>query len=200
MQFTGNNDGGRQNKKTILLIAGGVVVLILVLFLVLQQSNNQIPPDTGLYHDPHSGETVSDPENWEPENFAMQSNTPIFLGFSKLLDIGVTQFQLDAAKGGFTEYSTTKNNYIKEVSLHVNSIKREPFDRESPDPTQRVAFTVTINRTEVLEAKIIYTSIQNATLLLYKDGGQIFESTSADSSETIPEHPGEDVLQPEYPR
>lgn len=178
MQFTGNNNYGQpSNKKTIVLIIGGILILALLVVLIFQRTNKKIPEDTGQYYDPYSGETVSDPEGWHPENFANQENTPVFLGFSKLLDVGVTQMQLDAAKRGFSEYSGTRNNDIREVSLHINSIRREPFDRDSSDPTRRVSFTVTINRTENLEGKIEYTSIQNATLVLIKDGQEIFRST-----------------------
>lgn len=201
MQFTDNNYGAQpNNKKVIILIAVSVVSIAIIAVLALQRSNKQAPPDAGLYHDPNSGEIVSDPEGWQPENFAGQANAPIFLGFSKLLDIGITQFQLDAAKGGFGEYSATKNDYVKEVSLHVNSIKREAFDPDGADPTRRVSFTVTINRTETFSAKLEYTTIQNASLLLYKDDKRIFKSTSANADEKIPEHPGEDVLEPEFPR
>lgn len=189
-----------EKKKLLLIIVVSSVILAGIFALVSQQERRRAQ-DSGRHYDSPSGETISDPEGKTPENFAGDSQ-PIYLGFARLYDNGLTKFQVEAVKYGFIRFSEGRPEKIKEVSIYVDTIKQQPFDRDSSDPTRRVLFDVLINRKDKFQATVEYVSIRSAELILRSDGKEVFRSGVIDPQRLgeEDEHSGEDELQPEYPR
>lgn len=129
----------------------------------------------GAYVDPGSGETIYNPPNKAPENY--KGNTPAYLGFSKLLDIGLTDTQLGALKSYFSDYSTQQKKPFSEISLDVSSLT-QTIDPDTGSVT--VTFTVTFNRTIMSKAVLTYDNITNVTLNLYNqtDNSLQYSSTN----------------------
>src|SRR5688500_8888385 len=102
------------NRK--LIVAGAAVLVVAGLFLWRGREEN-----SREYYDKASGETVSDPDNRTPETFGRKGDEPVYLGTSKLLDVGVTSTQLAGTKLAFYNYSKQRKTRIKEVSVDINS-------------------------------------------------------------------------------
>lgn len=197
MQFP-NNTLGKKKLLVIILVSS---VLLAGVFAIISWQDGRRTEDTGRHYDSPSGETISDPEGKTPENFAGDSQ-PIYLGFARLYDSGLTKFQVEAVRYSFIRFSESRPEKIKEVSIYVNTIEQVPFDRDSSDPTRRVVFDVIINRKDKFQATVEYTSIRSAELVLRSNGMEAFRSGVIDPQRLAEEdeHSGEEVLQPEYPR
>lgn len=181
MQFINNSysDDNESNdlKKKVLF---GLVVLMmflvsaLVLYLVFGRSSKSNTTDNaGLYYDPGSGETVANPPGQTPETYGSQGKEITYLGFSKLLDYGASKFQLEATKLAFENYSKTRGNDIKEVSITVSSIKNGP---DGDDLSIVINFDLKINRQEDYQAQLQLHMIRQVKLTLKKGGTNIYES------------------------
>lgn len=169
------------SKPKYLYIGLAVMGFILLFAFFAFRNNNQTPNTPGTeYYDEGSGETVSDPEGKSPEKFGTAQTGIVYLGFSRLSDHGITANQQDALKTAFTLYSRERPEKITEVSIFVNTIKRTPYDRESPDPTRSLTFDVKINRKDVYNATLQYISIRGAQLILHQNGAEIYRSTMID--------------------
>lgn len=201
MQFINKRlPGGGSRRKVLLILAGVILVGSLIALAVSGSYKRKSTEGSGEYFDTISGETVSDPAGKSPELFAGDTQ-PVYLGFVKLLDAGITKFQLDAIKYGFTKFSEGREEKIKEVSVDIKTIKRQAINLDSNEPS-RVSFDVVINRKERFQATIEYTSIRSANLILNFDAKEVFKSGVIDPERLgeEDEHPGEEVLQPEYPQ
>jgi len=167
------------NQKKKLLIILSVFFLFIITISVIYFTINKTKEtntldnnsNTDIYIDPGSGETIYSSSNKSSE----KSNETIFLGFSKLLNIGLTSTQVEKIKNYFTMYATLNNLNIKEVSIAIDSIK-QTINKESGEKT--LSFVTTINRDYKLDAKISYNGINNIILNLYNqnDVKQIFTS------------------------
>lgn len=124
------------------------------------------------YHDPGSGETVEETPNQTPE-LAGRTNNIVYLGFAKLIDIGVSFDQVNKLRAEFLGYSSTQKTPIEEISITINSI-RDTVDEGNVTLT----CSVTIDRSSAVNAKIQYFGIGDPTLKLYdpNDGTQVYSS------------------------
>jgi len=165
--------------KSILII--GIISFILLVITISiiylsfnKKSNNNDQSTTNSYVDPGSGETVYNPPNKANEK-TNSSNDIIYLGFTNLLNKGLTDIQYKKLKTHFRTYSTLNNLSIKEISVTTSSIKHI-LDQSSGKNT--LTFTTTINRKSTLDAKITYSGLYNIDLFLYnpKDSKQVFTS------------------------
>lgn len=184
MRFLNNRTGQdypASNRSKYLYIGLGIVVLISLVGFFMLRGSDRAPDTPGTeYYDEASGETVSDPEGKSPEKFGTAQTGIVYLGFSKLVDHGITMNQLDALKTAFTLYSRERQEKISEVSIFVNTIKRTPYDRDSADPTRSITFDVKINRKDTYNATLQYISIRSAQLILHQNGTEIYRSTMID--------------------
>ena len=175
----------KQNGRLYAIIVIVTIALIApFIYLAVKQSGQKAGTSTGEYYDPGSGETVSDPAGRTPENFAGNAEGPVYLGFSKLLDIGLTTYQLDAVKYTFEQYGRTSNQKIEEVSLTVNSLATERHNEEDPIPKDKVFFDVTINRKQTFKARVDYFDLTSVQLYLSdpKTGKVIYDSKVIDQN------------------
>lgn len=169
-----------RQTKFISIIIGAMVLLIIIIsivfFFMKKNDNSHKVTDqstVGAYTDPGSGETIYNPPNKAPEDY--KGSTAAYLGFSKLLDIGLTDVQLDALKSYFAIYSAQQKKPFTEISLDVSSLTQN-IDQDTGMVT--VTFIVTFNRTTTEKAVVTYDDITNVTLELYSqsDSSLVYSS------------------------
>jgi hypothetical protein len=202
MQYSSNNTnlyGNEKNNRLKYIAIGSVIFLLIVLLLALSLRSPQETSltDSDEYFDPGSGETVSNPEGKSPETYGVEGDDIVYLGFSKLLDVGVTSFQVDAAKIAFEVFSDRRTDEINEVSIFVDTIQRVPFDNQSSNERE-VTFKVRINRSEEFDATILYSSIRSAQLVLEDQGREVFKSEMINPNEYRNQPEGDLYLEPQY--
>lgn len=168
-----------KNKKLVVILICILLALLLLTVVGQQKKNNR---NSDEYYDSGSGETVYSPKGRTPEIVGEADNTPVFLGFSKLLDVvGLSKFQLDSTKEAFSLYSKTNNKNLKEISIFVDSIKVVRRSRDNPDPKQSATFDVKLDRKETIKAKLEYFDIRNVQLFLYDEQNKLlFDSGVVD--------------------
>lgn len=175
----------KDNGRLYAVIAIVSIALIApFIYLAIKQFGPKTTPDSNEYYDQGSGETVSDPAGRTPENFAGNAEGPIYLGFSKLLDKGLTKYQLDAVKYAFEQYGKASNQKIEEVSLTVSSLTTERHNENDPIPKDKVFFDVTINRKQTFKTRVDYFDITSVQLYLSdtKTGAVVFDSKVIDQN------------------
>lgn len=154
------------NKK-ILIIAAIFVALSIITAVIYQVvitvNNSKDPTVTKTYVDPGSGETVIDTPNKSPEK-AGTGDSIVFLGFTKLLDIGMTYRQVSSVKTDLQTYSSKLKDPVTEASIDSSSISSSV---NSENNERTVTFTVKLNRKTNLNAEVIYTGLGNPSFKLY---------------------------------
>lgn len=174
----------KENARTYILI--GLVTLLLIapfVFLAIRKSGQtKKAGSNGEYYDKNSGETISDPNGKTPENYGGNAEGPVYLGFSKLLDVGVSKFQLDAVKYAFEQFGQANNKTIREVSLTVDSLNVTPHDPKNSDSKDTAYFDVTLDRKENYKARVEYFDISAVRLYLTdpKTGKIVYDSKTID--------------------
>lgn len=161
----GNNEMININKKVVIVVIGFAVLLISIVLYQVLHSNKRLYVDSSItktYIDPGSGETVIETPNKSPETAGGDNIT--MLGFSKLLDVGITNVQLNKIKLYFSDYSLSQETPIKEISIIKSSINQS-INRDLGEKT--TSFTVTINRKNSLNIQANYTSIDDMILKIY---------------------------------
>lgn len=154
-------------------IAIGLLVFICLIIVVVL---NVFSGDkSGQYYDKPSGETVSDPSWKTKDNYATNDNQPIYLGFSTLLDYGMTQNQMTGVRYAFYQFAKKQNPPIKEVSIYVKEIQQI-----TENGNQYLEFKVRTDRKTDYRARIEYTGLNAITLHLYdiKTNKEVFNSGS----------------------
>lgn len=153
------------NKKVTIAIIGIALLFVSIVIYQVLHSNKKGYVDTSVtqtYIDPGSGETVIETPNKSPEKTG--GNNIVMLGFSKLLDIGITNIQLNKIKLYLSNYSSSQETPIKEISITTSSIS-QAMDQDSSEKTTN--FTVTIDRTYPLNIQTNYISIDDLVLKIY---------------------------------
>lgn len=176
-------------KKKI-IIANIVFVALFIVFCIVYFVFNQ--PDskkssqksadtstTNVYTDPGSGEKISNPSGKAPESYNNTSESSIaYLGFSNLLNIGVTNTQLTFLRSYFAEYALQQKKPYHEISIVLTSLQ-QTIDEGSGKKT--LSFVVVFDRTTKVDAVVIYYSINDVILNLYNqiDKSQLYTSIKA---------------------
>lgn len=195
MQYTNNqpvNNAGQQDskqKKKLIIIGGVVLLVIIVLIFQLGGGSKKPASDRGTYYDVASGETISNPDNKDPEHSESQSLTPTYLGFSKLLTVGITQDQLDGIKLGFSRYPALQDKDTpREVSIYVDTVVANSADIDSDFNT--VTFDIIVNRQTKLFATVQYSGLSDIQLLLKNrsGGSTVFDSGVINEDSLTDEH------------
>lgn len=181
------------NRKRLMFILVGFVVLIIVGLIVFIGRPNKTKIGTGQYYDPGSGETVSDPIGKTPEFSGQDSGQPVYLGFSKLLDIGVTQDELNGIKLAFARYPYQNAKPANEISIFVSSIVTAPYDK-GIDTKQTVSFTVLLNRKDKFYASIDYFDLTTIRLSIKENSTSskiLYDSGNITPEDVINENAGD---------
>lgn len=180
-----NNPYGNQAKdpktKLMVMIGLGLALFIFIGFLITSRSDKPETnsPKPNSYYDSRSGETVSDPAGKTPDRYGVVDGEPIYLGFSKLLDYGVTTSQLEGVKTGFYSYSQVNKLGIDEVSIDVASIKAGDYD-PTVDTKQTLTFNVQFDRKTKYDAQVDYSGLHIVRLYLRSGNKQIYDSGDMD--------------------
>ena len=178
-----------KGKKKVLIVIGLFilfVILICIAYIVFNRATNNTSnnkDNENTYIDPGSGETVYNPTNKAPEK-EISGTGIIYLGFSKLLDKGISDIQVKNIKNYINYYSITNNKDIKEVSITVKSINHD-IDKDINNKTINItSFIITIDRKSTLDVKLKYKDLREITLELYNpyNNTQIFTSDNIDRS------------------
>lgn len=181
---TGMSSNNHNNVRLNLVIAITTIVLIspFVYLAIKRAGNNNQSAGTNEYYDPGSGETVSDPAGRTHENFGGNAEGPVYLGFSKLLGLGVTKYQLEAIKFAFEQFGISSRQKIEEVSITLDTLRTERYAEDDPNPKSKVYFDVTVNRKVIYKARVEYFESTAAQLYLSdpKSGRVIYDSKVID--------------------
>jgi hypothetical protein len=158
-------------KKRIIFIVGITVVVMIIagaiLYFVVPKSSSNQPVIGSVYHDPSSGESIA--ENSHLRQSAKDSNLPdqpTYLGFSKLIDYGLSSSQLIQVKSALYNYSQKQSTKFTEISLVIDSV-RQP----DPAPGSRVLsyeFNIKVNRSDDYFMRVEFTDTSSCTVTIYK--------------------------------
>lgn len=176
MQFINNLDV--RTRRLLLIGALLTTGIFLAVVLVLSDKPQQSGEGTGQYYDTGSGETVSSPIGKTPENYGEEQDKPLYLGFSKLPNYGVTQNQVEALKLGLAFYSGRRSEKITEVSLQVATISAGAYNEDSGE--RILTFDLQVNRKDMYQATMVYKGLRSAKLSLAKDGTEKYASDYID--------------------
>lgn len=166
------------SKKRI--ISGAVVGLIIVLLvvgLVLAGHHKQkAKPNSGQFVDSFSHQTVSNPSGKSPDRFGVQANTPVYLGFDKLLNYGLGYGQLAGLKSAFYKYSLSLPKPLNLISIDVDNINTQ-HDSHSANSPFDIIFRVQFDEKNIYQAKAEYSGLSDIRLYLSDPSGeQVFDS------------------------
>lgn len=172
------DDSGRRKfvvVVAIILLVSGIITLI-VYALTSRTQEEPAPTDT-LYNDPYSGEVISDPPGKASETFGTDPNAPTFFGQSKLLDVGISHFQVRGMQDGVYEYFTSQNQQVREISVVVDTINIVPRSRFSDSTKNTVQFDIVADRKTTYKVTMDYFDIRSIQLYIADDTGkQLFDS------------------------
>lgn len=165
-------------KQQRLLIILGFVILslmiigIMVLIFNASQSPSSTEPNQNEFVDPATGETILSPDGKSPETYGTNPDTPIFVGFSNLLQFGVRQTVVENTKSFLNDYAnervTRNEERITEVSIVVDSIQHT-IDNSAN--TSSYTFDIVINRSENYSVKLITQGVRSMTTDLITTAG-----------------------------
>lgn len=156
--------------KVIILLAIFIIVFVVLCVVYFVDNNKKTDvtkndkSTTNTYIDPGSGETVIDPPGKAKEK-TDSVNSITYLGFTDLLDHGITYKQFLKLKSHFKQYSIAKKIDIKEVSITLSTYKSK-FDQSAGETVMN--FEITINRKSKYDAKVTYSGLDMPILYLYE--------------------------------
>lgn len=178
----------QRNRKLVIVIFAVVLILLMGLVFWLTKPQKTTESKTGesqVYNDPVSHQKIVTRTGAAPETNGQTSTGPVFVGFEKLLDYGVTVQQLDALKAYFGDYAPFVNK-SPEISLAVDDIQA---GQDMSDPQQRffIRSHVVVDRKTTYVIKFYYQGLSSVELHIYDAGGsnQLFDSSKdVDNKET----------------
>lgn len=174
MQFINNIFSDKRKVWAVVLLFVGLIILMMILTLKSSSDSSIVPNE---YYDDFSGETVSNPINKEPESYAGQPyDGVIFLGFSELLEKGLTQTQLEAVKL-FLSGSKILDTYDnKELSININDIQIERNNTSSGPTKTKISTKLKIGREKISDISILAYSITDVEITVTENGKTVIQS------------------------
>jgi len=163
------------NRKKILIISS-VVVLVIIGAAVLLFSNHSSKSPGSTYVDPLSHQTVSSPPGKTPDTYGTVADQPLYLGFDRLLDHGLTLVQINNLKAAFYKYSLAQSPHLKEISIAVDNITTS-YKQTAHSTVFYIYFNGRFDRAMPFNAKIQYNGIDDVRLFLSNNNNkQVFDS------------------------
>jgi hypothetical protein len=156
-----------------LITVGLTIALYKAINTSTAQSTNA---EQTTYTDPGSGETIVYTKGKTPETYGINPDTPTYLGFASLLDVGFSDDQVRNTKAAFLDFASqnNKDDKIKEISITVDSIK-QTLD---PKVGSTYSFDITTNRKTKYYAKIRITDITSIDMSLFAEDQKTLVFTS----------------------
>lgn len=179
---------GIDRKRLLIIIVAVAAVLAAGIFVLLRQkpSKGNDAATTGpttVYHDPVSGEDIVTQQGKTPEPTVAAPTSPIYAGFDKLINQGMTQEQLQTTYAAFESYKPFASDKVQ-ISLAADDI--QPVQPQDNDPLYRwsIRSHIVVNRTTTYKVQIYYWGIDDVQLLLSdQNGTQIFDSGAIGSDQ-----------------
>ncbi len=162
------NQQSTARRRIIIITVALFVVLGFGLWLLGQRKSNTTNTSGGQYYDSRSGETISNPPGKAPEAYGTVPNQPIYPGFDKLLDIGISQYQLKALKTALYQYSQKTKQNISEFSLDVSNLTIKPNGSK-----RTLLFNVQFDRGTIRNMKMDYFNLTVVQLYVLNDQGRV---------------------------
>ncbi len=162
-----------QKKTRQYIIIGFIVMSVIIVGIIglIYGINNTSSgePNQKEYIDPGSGDTIVSPEGKTPEKYGVNPDAPSYIGFDKLVDVGLAFDQVISIKSVLGDYAFKVKDQTKitEVSLTADSIKHTP----NPNGPDNYLFRVVINRQNEYRVIVSTTDISSIQLSLYTIDG-----------------------------
>jgi hypothetical protein len=153
------------NSKRRLVLFGAILLTLLVIGLILSFASPSKPNTPGQHIDPFSHETVSNPPGKAPDKFGIPTDTPVYLGFDKLLNYGLGFGQLKNVQTAFYRYSHSLPKPIGQISVDVDHISTQ-HDPTNPSSPFDISFKVQFDENKVYQAKVEYTGLNDVRLFI----------------------------------
>lgn len=160
------------NRNKIILISIVLLPVIISVAIFIFVSNRNSNSNSEEYFDPGSGETVSSPKNKTPELFGTYTSGPLLLGFSKLINAGLTTDQLKLVEAAAVTFSGTDGRKITELSVTVDTI-----EQNISEGVINLTFELTANRQTKYLCLVSYSDLDSVQVVITdKAGKQVFDS------------------------
>lgn len=153
-------------RQRTIIIASIIGILIIALAVAGIMVKRPAANTSSTYYDKNSGDTVIENNQSQQGSDASLANSTIWLGFSTLLDRGLSPDQIQSIQTTIKKYALQQNSRFKEVSLTVASY-RHTLPKSIDDPTHVLAFDITVNRTDAYHVSVSYTDTQSCVTSLY---------------------------------
>lgn len=156
------------NRKIIIITAGVLLVGIIILVIVSVSMKQDVQKrDMGTqYVDPGSGEVIIENPNRSPQSTFLDGKTPtVFLGFSKLLDNGLSSSQTQSIQSAFSSYAEKENTHFDEVSMTVSTLR---YASEDGGVAKKMTFDTKINRTDDYFVTVEFSDLVTCVTKIYK--------------------------------
>jgi hypothetical protein len=168
------------NKK--IIIASVVIAVFVVTIIVLVVTRNSSEStgsktdivDQNTYVDESSGETVLSPEGKVTEG-AIQNTDVTVLGFSKLIDNGVSSSQVDTIKQYIDEFALEQK--ANKVSLVVSTIAQK-VDKNSGQ--KDITADIKVSDAVVYKLSLSYVGFTDMLMYVYSTDGSLVYSSPYD--------------------
>jgi len=177
------------NRRRFIFIIGLALLAILALtFLLLAHSSKPPKKQSSSYVDPLSHETISNPAGVSPEIYGSNKNTPLYLGFDKLLNYGLTFDQVSSLEAAFYNYTKAQTPALKQVSVAVDTITPQ-HDPNDPNSPFLLLFNVGFGGKTIYKASVNYSNLdlQSVQLtLMASTGRKVIYASGLINSSTQP--------------
>lgn len=163
------NNTNNKKKLIIAAVIFGLIVIVMVIIALTQNKpgddgTTATNPETTTYTDPYSGEEIVDTEGKVDESYGNEE-TIVYFGFSKLIDYGFTQDQLEILKIYLMQYSLKREEHgedkIKEVTIDFETF-RQSIDENTSEKS--VTFDIIVNRDENQRLYVVNRSPSISTM------------------------------------
>lgn len=165
------------NKKP-LIIAAIITVLILGLAIYFAfRPGHKSSSSDNRYTDKFSHEVVSSPTGKQPDTYGRPGNTPLYLGFDKLLNFGLTSDQLTLLKNAFYSFSSKQSAPFKQISIGVDNIN-SGHDDSNPSSPFYIKFNFQVDQKKIYAATAQHAGLDDVRLLVYDGAKSVYDSGS----------------------
>ena len=164
-----------ERKKLLIILTAAffsfllLILIISIIYIIFFQTNNKNTSSLEKYTDPGSGEIIYSGKNKAVEKSTIEDNKEIvFLGFSKISDIGTSKTQLERLKSFFIYYKNHKDKSVNEISVTSSTVKHTiARDSKGDIDSDTATFTITINRKNKFHTEVKYIGLNNIYVKLF---------------------------------
>ena len=170
-----------KNRKVIIALVA-VVIVIGVAFIATNKNKSNNTPATkinsGQKTDSDSGEVISDPPGKDNDTYGTNTDAPLVLGTSNLIDQGISLEQEDSLKYALYSYFGGQSKGTKQISVIIDTIIAVPHDPNSDSTVGTVNFSVRVNEKTTYKVTLNYFDDMESVQVIIKDtlDSQLYDS------------------------